>query len=75
MTEVEKQYLIDKLEELTAESQEIVMEINRCKTRALNTEDFNVLKHVNERLKDLEESLKISNKQLSQVVKKLKKAK
>lgn len=75
MTEVEKQSLIDELEDIETQGDEILAEIEREKQRVNTTNDLKVIDHVAERLEELYKELKLNNKRLTTIVKKLKKAK
>ena len=75
MTEVEKQSLIEQLEDLKAQGDEYLQEIEYCKTKASTTKDKKQIKHIEERLGQLFQLLDDNTKKLTVVVKKLKKNK
>ena len=75
MTEVERQSLIDQLEDLKSEGDAYIVEVKRCRAKASITKDRKEIKHIEERLMELYEAIKDNTKKLSVVVKKLKKAK
>ena len=72
MNEVERQGLIDQLNDLDVEGEKILEEIEKCRLRVKTTKDYNVLKHIDERLEDLSKLLEDNNKKMSEIVKKLK---
>lgn len=70
---MDKENLLDKLQDLKTEVEEIIEDIKRYDFLAENSTDDKELKEIYRQLKNLNEALKFDKKEMSKIMKKLEK--
>ena len=70
---MDKENLLDKLQDLKIEVEEIIEDIKRYDFLAENSTDDKELKEIYRQLKNLNEALKYDKKEMSKIMKKLEK--